>query len=214
MGQARRARLRAARAHPPPGALAGSGGTPDRDALTTTVDLHATLCDLFRAPLPGTAHGRSLVPLLTRAATSVREWALTGVWGREVHLIEADGTKYARGPVGDNAPLSMWSNRWSTMPVHSMPDLRLPDPDDRATLDRMPGSDIPVIRQPFAAGDPLPYWALTRFTGNHLWQVDDDPGEERDLAGTPAEKAAADALADALWSIEAPDDQLVRLGLD
>lgn len=184
------------------------------DALTTTVDLHATLCDLFRAPLPGTAHGRSLVPLLTRAATSVREWALTGVWGREVHLIEADGTKYARGPVGDNAPLSMWSNRWSTMPVHSMPDLRLPDPDDRATLDRMPGSDIPVIRQPFAAGDPLPYWALTRFTGNHLWQVDDDPGEERDLAGTPAEKAAADALADALWSIEAPDDQLVRLGLD
>ena len=78
----------------------------------------------------------------------------------------------------------------------------------------MPGSSIPVLRQPFEAGDPLPYWALTRFTGNHLWAVDDDPGEERDLAGTPAEKTAADALADALRDIDAPSDQLVRLGLD
>lgn len=77
-----------------------------------------------------------------------------------------------------------------------------------------PLGHIPVIRQPFAPDDTLPFWALTRFTGNHLWQVDDDPGEERDLTGTPAEKVAADALADALRAIEAPDDQLVRLGLD
>ncbi len=107
----------------------GAPGGTTCDALTTNVDLHATLCDVFGVAPPHRAHGRSLVPLLTGAQNSVREWALSGVWGREVHLI-ADHAKYVRAPAGDNAPLSMWSNRWSTMPIHAHPDLRLPLPDD------------------------------------------------------------------------------------
>ena len=74
----------------------------------------------------------------------------------------ADHAKYVRAPVGGNVPLSMWSNRWSTMPIHAYPDLRLPLPDDRAVLDRMPGSTVPVIRQPFAAGDALPVLGVQR----------------------------------------------------
>jgi hypothetical protein len=107
----------------------------------------------------------------------------------------------------------MWSNRWSTMPVSTYPDLRLPLPDRRAFLDRMPGTEVPVIRQPFSAGDALPYWALGRFSGNHLWDLNEDPDEERDLVGTAAEKETADALRQALLSIDAPADQLERLGL-
>ena len=54
-------------------------------------------------------------------------------------------------------PLSMWSNRWSTMPVHKgLEDfMKFPKPDRRAALDFMPGSDVPVIRQPFEALFPL-----------------------------------------------------------
>jgi hypothetical protein len=125
-----------------------------------------------------------------------------------------DGTrKYARAPQGDNAPLSMWSNRWSTMPVHGHPELRLPPPDDRAVLDRMPGSRVPVIRQPFQAGDLLPFWAYSRFTGNHVWDLSLDPDEDEDRAGEPLEKELADLLRSALDEVEAPADQLVRLGL-
>jgi hypothetical protein len=153
-----------------------------------------------------------LVPLLQGSRTSVREWALMGVWGREVHVTDGH-RKYVAAPGDDNAPLSMWSNRWSTMPIHALPDVRLPMPDHRAVLDRMPGSSIPVIRQPFQPGDLLPYWAATRFTGNHLWDLDEDPGEEHDLAGTPVEREARDLLRVALEAVEAPDDQLVRLGL-
>ena len=69
---------------------------------------------------------RSL-PCSTSTQTSVREWALSGIWGREVHLI-ADHAKYVRAPAGANEPLSMWSNRWSTMPLHAHPDLRLAAP--------------------------------------------------------------------------------------
>ena len=191
-----------------PGVPAGS-----IDALTTSVDLFATLMDVFGATAPHVTHGRSLVPLITGDATSVREHVLAGVWGREVHVI-GDDVKYARAPVGDNAPLSLWSNRWSTMPIHTFPDVRLPAPDDRAWLDRMPGSNVPVIRQPYAPGDMLPFWAWGSFDGNHVYDLADDPVEEHNLRGTPMEKEAADRLREALREIDAPDDQLTRLGLN
>jgi len=192
-----------------PGVASGS-----RDALTTTVDLHATLLDLFGASSPHRTHGRSLRGLIEGSQRSVREHALGGIWGREVHLI--DGTerrKYIRAPVGENEPLSMWSNRWSTMPVHGLPGLELPPPDDRAWLDRMPGSEIPVIRQPFRATDPLPFWAYSRFTGHDCFDLADDPNEEHNLVGTPVEAQLAEQLRAALVDVDAPDDQLERLGL-
>jgi arylsulfatase A-like enzyme len=190
-----------------PGQAAGT-----RDALTTSVDLHATLCEVFGVSSAHRTHGSSLVPVITGAAPSVRDWALFGVWGREVHVTDGR-SKYARAPAGDNAPLSMWSNRWSTMPVHQYPDLRLPPPDDRARLDRMPGSSVPVIRQPFAAGDMLPYWAFTRFAGNLLFDVSVDPDELENRADEPGERDAVELLRHALTVVEAPDDQLARLGL-
>ena len=66
--------------------------------------------------------------------------ALFGYWGRHVGV--TDGRRrYLRGCGDENLPLSMWSNRWSTMPVHPLPELRLPRPDDRAELRTMPGTD-------------------------------------------------------------------------
>jgi hypothetical protein len=191
-----------------PGVAPGTCG-----ALTTNVDVHATLLDLFGVKARQRIHGRSLAPLVRGEATRIRDWALSGYWGREVHVL--DGTsKYARGPRGANEPLSVFSNRWSTMPVARLPQLRLPLPDERARLDRMPGSKVPVIRQPFGASDRLPFWAMGSFRGSHLWNLREDPDETRNLAGTPAEKQAEELLRTALVEIEAPADQLTRLGLD
>jgi arylsulfatase A-like enzyme len=181
-------------------------------ALTTSVDVHATLLDLFGVCASQRTHGRSLAPLLRGEVESVRDWALCGYWGREVHVIDGR-SKYARAPAGANAPLSLFSNRWSTMPLHRMPDLRLPPPDERARLDRMPGSKIPVIRQTYGPGDRLPYWALGPFRGSHLYDLHEDPAESRNLAGGPAEKRAEELLRAALAEVEAPADQLTRLGL-
>ena len=193
--------------------IAWPGAAPRTvEALTTSVDLAATLADLFGVAFEHRTHGHSLLPLIHGATRANREWLLSGVWGREVHVV-TERRKYARAPQARNEPLSLWSNRWSTMPVHSLPELRLPLPDDRATLDRMPGTTVPVLRQPFRAGDLLPLWAWGEFGGNHLYDLADDPAEERNLAGTAVERDAADALRAALESVEAPRDQLVRLGL-
>jgi hypothetical protein len=94
-----------------------------------------------------------------------------------------------------------------------MPELRMPPPDDRAVLDRMPGATIPVIRQPFRAGDLLPFWAMGKFSGNHLYRVREDPAEEANLAGTAEEKRAAEKLRAALVEMEAPAEQFERLAL-
>jgi len=207
----------------------GVPGGSTCDALTTNVDLHATIADVFGVKVgagaggqPGETgptrprHGRSLVPLLTGSASSVRDWAIGGVFGNWVQV--TDGRrKYARGPMGDAFPLSMWSNRWSTMPVHGLEDLvRLPPPDRRATLDFMPGTDVPVIRQPFAPGDRLPLWVGHGAIDAHfLFDLADDPGENENLAGrrAVAESDMVELLRGALKDVEAPDEQLERLGI-
>jgi arylsulfatase A-like enzyme len=184
----------------------------ESDALTTSVDLFATIADVFDVSVAHRTHGRSLVPVLEGRADSVRDWVLGGVYGNWVQV--TDGTrKYARAPSGDNFPLSMWSNRWSTMPVHGFPSLLAP-PDRRARLDFMPGSDVPVIRQPFEPGDRLPYWVGgTCVDQHHLYDVGVDPAEDDDLVGTSLEKELLDLLRAALDDVEAPAEQYRRLGV-
>jgi arylsulfatase A-like enzyme len=186
------------------------------DALTTSVDLHATLSDIFGVTARQRTHGQSLLPLIEGSATSVRDYALMGVWGRHVHV--TDGRwKYARSPVAGNAPLSMLSNRWSTMPTHALSrEQELPLPDDRATLARMPGSKVPVIKQVWNASDALPFWAWGKweqFAGHHVFDTENDPAEAQDLTNGPAEKRLSELLHAALTAIEAPSEQFARLGL-
>lgn len=194
--------------------IAWPGITPgSSSALTTTVDVFATLCDIFDVTVEQPTHGRSLVPVVTGQTTSVRDRVLTGVWGRSVQMVSGS-MKYVRSPQEGNRPLSMWSNRWSTMPVHAWPNVRLPRPDRRATLDFMPGSDVPVIRQRFDNDDPVPYWAQRGGGEPHLvYDVVDDPDETRDLSDTDIARRLADELRDELAAIGAPDDQFARLGL-
>ena len=192
-----------------PGVAAGG----DCDALTTNVDLHATLADVFGVETAHRTHGVSLVPLLRGEADAVRGHALGGVYGNWVQV--TDGRwKYARAPEDSNFPLSMWSNRWSTMPVHVPGVLTMPKPDRRARIDFMPGSEIPVLRQPFAPGDRLPFWVGRGIEGrHHLYDLDRDPGEAENRAGEPAEAERLDLLRTALAEVEAPLEQLERLGI-
>ncbi len=187
------------------------GGTCD--ALTTSVDLHATIAAAFGVTPSHVTHGRSLVPLLGGEVRSVRDWAIGGVFGNWVQV--TDGRrKYARGAVADNFPLSTWSNRWSTMPTHVRGLVEMPPPDDRAVLDRMPGSTIPVIRQPYQPGDALPFWASGAcIDRHHLYDIDIDPDERENRVGESVEDEMIDLLRTALVELEAPAEQFARLGL-
>jgi hypothetical protein len=77
---------------------------------------------------------------------------------------------------------------------------------DEITARRPPGRCV-------HPGDLLPFWAMGKFSGNHLYRVRDDPAEEDNLAGSAEEKRAAEKLRAALIEMEAPKDQLERLAL-
>ncbi len=189
----------------------GVSGGRTCDALTTNVDLFATVADAFDVEVEHRTHGRSLVPLLVDEADSVRDWSIGGVYGGWVQVTDGT-TKYARAPRGENFPLSMWSNRWSTMPIG--PIKGLPDPDDRAVLDKMPGSTIPVIRQPFAPGDMLPFWSAAGSANrDYLFDLDVDPDEAENRSGERLEAEMIELLRSALDEVDAPDEQLERLGI-
>lgn len=182
------------------------------DALTTSTDIHATIAEVFGAPIKHTAHGKSLVPVLTNEQTQVRDWLLTGVWGREVQIVTNEW-RYTRGPSGANTPHSMWSNRWSTMPIASMPDYKMPMPDSRASLDYMPGSTIPVIRQPFREGDLLPFWSYAKQYETILFHRGEDPDELVNRIDDSIAKDAEELLRVALTEVHAPSEQFERLAL-
>jgi hypothetical protein len=138
------------------------------------------------------------------------------VYGNWVQV--TDGRrKYARAPVEENFPISMWSNRWSTMPGQDdlAAFMTFPDPDRRAVLDHMPDSDVPVIRQPFEPGDVLPYWVggADVLDRHHLYDLDVDPDEVENRVGEDVEDEMIEMLRTALADVSAPSEQLARLGL-
>jgi hypothetical protein len=185
----------------------------DVEGLTTTVDVHATLCDIFSVRPEHRTHGASLVPVLSGTGTTSRSHLLTGIWGREVVYIDND-LKFVRAPAEGNRPLEMYSNRWSTMPIHAFPQLRLPRPNLRATLSHMPGSEVPVIRQPFGVADEVPFWArMSSFHGDVKFDRQQDPNEENNLLKDPALRMSneVEAMREALKEVEAPLAQFERL---
>ena len=100
------------------------------------------------------------------------------------------------------------------MPIHIDGVVGLPAPDGRAWLDTMPGTDVPVLRQPFEPGDPLPIWAMGHLVDeHHLYRLDVDPDEQENRAGERAEQDMAELLRTALMEVDAPAEQLERLGL-
>jgi hypothetical protein len=72
---------------------------------------------------------------------------------------------------------------------------------------------VPVIRQSWDESDSVPYWALARFSGNHLYDLANDPNEENNLVGSALEKNFAALLRQVMTSVEAPPEQFARLGL-
>jgi hypothetical protein len=99
------------------------------------------------------------------------------------------------------------------MPIASMPDYRMPMPDARAVLDFMPGSTIPVIRQPFREGDMLPFWAYAKQYETLLFDRKEDPDETTNRISDAMANDAEELLRTALLEVNAPSEHFERLSL-
>ena len=99
------------------------------------------------------------------------------------------------------------------MPIGSMPDFKMPMPDSRAVLDYMPGSTVPVIRQPFREGDMLPFWGYAKQYETMMFHRGEDPDESVNRINDNIAKDAEELLRTALHEVNAPSEQFERLAL-
>lgn len=175
------------------------------DALTSAVDLYATILDAMDVPVLDHVHSRSLLPLLMADTDTHRRWALYGYWGTSVNV--TDGEYTYLHPCDPDVPTYCYST--TMMNADAMGSFVPRTAKDDATADTsLPYTDAPV-------------W---QFSGKShqqnerplLFDTDVDPGQERNIAGEDTELTARmrTMLVDAMESLGAPAQQYERLGLD
>jgi arylsulfatase A-like enzyme len=166
------------------------------DALTSTVDLHATIAELagIAAEPP---HGSSLVPLLA-GGTSPRGALLYGTFGQGVCCTDGEWTLF-KSPVG--GPLYAYSS-------HLVKSL---------VVDTL---SAPVAHGHFVAHAAFPQWQIPTDVRplsdeDFLFHRPSDPGQERNLweERPDQRERMLRILRDLVVSEGAPSEQFSRLGL-
>ncbi len=192
--------------------LPGGNEGSRSDALVTHVDIHATILDLMDCAAPKPIDGISLLPGLRDEGSSSRRALLTGWWGWHVNW--TDGRHfYMRAPaMADNQPLCYYTSRWSTAPWWNQPR-----PDERTEFGRfMPRVEMPMARQPVGTDQMMRTNNINIENlqeGSLLFDLMEDPDQEKNLAGTDLETGAASRLRTVMEQQGAPPEQFERLGL-
>lgn len=172
-------------------------------ALTSAVDLYATILESLDAEIPPRTHSRSLMPLLTGERKEHRQWALYGYWGSSVNV--TDGRYTYLHPCREDLDAYCYS----TMMMNPHRWFFPPEVQEAAESGRfLPYTDSPVWRYPGQS--------YSRHEAPMLFDVENDPEQQENLAGRglTEEGRMRDLLVTALEQIEAPEEHFQRLGLD
>ena len=160
-----------------------------RDQLVQLVDIYPTVLGAVDRPCPDQRHGRDLEPVLRDPDAEFRDYAISGEWGHSVTITDGRWILH-QAPDPGNEPLY-----WYGVTGAMRDDLRPYD----AETDRSPADvDYPT--------GELPTWLSDRR---------EDPTEQTNLADDRPEKRRKlqNALQDTLERLDAPPEQLERLGL-
>jgi arylsulfatase A-like enzyme len=188
------------------------GNGASLSALTSTVDLFATVLDVMGAPVPEVTHSRSFLPLLSGATTTHRDALLYGTFGQGVCCTDGEWTIF-KSPVPGKPLFSYSASLYHTLePVYL---------EWSKLLTRSVSSVAqPVDQGHFIPGASLPQWKMP-IEMRPLSDVDflfnrrDDPGQTYNLwQDVPSQRERMLEVVRALLEEEgAPAEQYVRLGL-
>jgi len=164
------------------------------DAVTSAVDVYATLLESVGAEVPTDTHSRSLLPLVRGERADHREYALYGYFGADACITDGRYTYFHPGDT--DAPV----NIYSTMHMRGK--------DGEAEVGSVPYADDAVWRYPAGSGSRQADEPM-------LFDTVEDPEQAENLAeGRPEEvERMRGLLRDALSEREAPAEQFERFGL-
>jgi arylsulfatase A-like enzyme len=179
-------------------------------ALTQTIDLMPTFLEHHRVSIPPHVKGHSLFGAMDRG--SRRADGIFGYFGKATNITDARYV-YMRNPVQeDGGPL----HAYTAMPVGGLNSWFPRSDHERMEMGRYFGHtyNMPLYKIPTQGQVPSAVPGEPAFTGRHqLYDVMNDPAQERPIADASLEAHFAARLVAHLAEHEAPDEQFVRLGL-
>lgn len=172
-----------------PFVVAHPGGVGDRRAqLVQLVDIYPTVLAATGQPIPDGIHGVNLLPVLADAAAPTRDYAIAGQFGMSVTM--TDGTWVLhQSPVAENQPLNWYGYSLAKF--------------------------LPYDLGPYADGSRPVRECASWPTPTWLSDKRSDPNELVNLAAQEPTKLRElqQALRQQLIDLQAPPEQLTRLGL-
>jgi arylsulfatase A-like enzyme len=179
-----------------------------RDALVQpAIDLGPTLLDFFGLQPTERMTGKVLRPVM-EDDEPVRETALFGMFGAQVNV--TDGRYiYMRGPATpENEPLF----EYTLMPAHMRTAFSVDEL--QANEIAQPFNFTKGIRPVKIPGSIMPLNQMHPQRGQTvLFDLEDDPGQQAPVRNEVVEKQLCEAIRDHFLELDAPAEQLERLGL-
>ncbi len=170
-------------------------------ALTSAVDVYATVLDAMGSTPPAAPHSRSLLPLILGRSTTVRDWALFGYFGGPINVTDGRYT-YHRAP-DPSQPLYLYSTMYMN-PNNWFSPVKIPE---RAECGRfLPYTDALVWKYPAPGGYPA--------HDELLFDLTADPWQAHNLAASLERDRMEQLLAHALGALNAPRELYPRFHLD
>jgi arylsulfatase A-like enzyme len=171
-------------------------------ALTSAVDLYATMLEALGIDVPDESHSRSFMPLLRDDADAHRDRALYGYWGSAVNVTDGRHTYFR--PCDPTRPTDCYSTEMMNPNGWFVP--RSPK-ESAESGPFLPYTDTPVWRFEGAS--------FAQLDGEHLYDVREDPRQRRNLVDEDPDVAdrMRDHLVAAMDDLDAPEGQYERLGL-
>lgn len=153
-----------------------------RGALTQTIDLMPTICELFGAGIPPEVQGKSLLPLL-ESDVSQRSAAMFGYWGGAINLVDGRYTYFCYPHDMKNQDLY----QYTLMPAHMTSLFTV---DELKSMSLVPPFDftknVPLLRiahKSKAGGRTHSYHfpEMMEDTRTVLYDLETDPGQTRPI---------------------------------
>ncbi len=180
-------------------------------ALTSNIDIYATVLDAFGLSPASFGQSKSVLPLARGEIERIRDFVLYGYFGEYIQYNDGKYS-YLRAPSEKNNPLFIYSQRWETAPWWELPPL-----DEKAEVGRwLPWTNDVLFRRPINLDE------MERLHGSFsiissgksmLFDIEKDEDQLCPIDDDKIEQEYIKKLREALPSWRAPKEQVERLRL-